>query len=94
MERRKRVDAQMPNDLTISLRMPLYFPDGNGSLRLDIPVRRYEVLASYTFALSVYKKGVLLEEYRSPSFLNVLREIERWYRDFGTKPEKVTNDKD
>lgn len=87
-------NGKAKNSQTISLRTPLYFPEGNGSIRLDILVHKYKILQTYKLTLNVYKKGQLLETYENLNILAVLKELTRWVRDFGTKPEKEKNAKD
>lgn len=81
----------MSNDLIISLRTPLYFPEGNGSIRLDILVHKYQIAETYKLSIYVYKKGTLLNKYASAHTPSVLKRLAGWVRDFGTKPEKVKN---
>lgn len=81
----------MSNDLRISLRTPLYFKEGNGSIRLDILVHKYRALQTYKLSIHVYKQGYLLNKYENAHAFEVLKRLASWVRDYGTKPEKAKN---
>lgn len=63
---------------TISLRMPLLFPEGNGSLRLDILVQKYGHLVNYTYSCHVYKQGRKIEEYQTERIFKMLKHLSKW----------------